>query len=175
MLINTAVACAFTGRRPSALPWRFNDAHPLCLGFLPVLQQSILRAYREGYRVFLSGMALGIDLLACDAIIELRGALLCPDASLIGVVPGLGQSDHWPEAEQERYRHTLARCDGIVTLAASGRITPGQYIARNRYLVDHSSRLIAVWDDVPSGGTYHTIQYARAKGHFIDILRPHVL
>jgi uncharacterized phage-like protein YoqJ len=164
-------ACAFTGRRSSSLPWKYDESHPLCLAFLPVLRQSVLNACRAGHCVFLSGMALGIDLLACDVVTELRDGGVCPGVSLVGVVPGAGQADRWPEAEQERYRRALSRCDGVVTLEASGRLTPGHYIVRNRYLVDHSARLIAVWDGIPSGGTYHTIRYARSKGHVIDILR----
>jgi hypothetical protein len=50
------------------------------------------------------------------------------------------------------------------------RLTPMHYRARNRYLVDHASRLIAGWDGVPSGGTYHTIELAREKGITVDIL-----
>jgi uncharacterized phage-like protein YoqJ len=171
MLLNPAITCAFTGRRSHSLPWKFDELHPRCLAFLPVLRQSVLKAYCDGYRVYLSGMAFGIDLLACDTVTELRDGGLCPDAALVGVVPGLGQADRWPDAERERYRRCLARCDKVVTLETSGRLTPGHYIIRNRYLVDHSTRLIAVWDDIPSGGTYHTIQYARSQGLEIDLLR----
>jgi uncharacterized phage-like protein YoqJ len=130
-----------------------------------------LNAYRGGYRAFLSGMALGIDLLACETVSHMRDDGILRDALLVGVVPGSGQAARWPEPEQKRYRAAISRCDGIVTLTESGCLTPGHYIARNRYLVDHSSRLIAVWDDIPSGGTYHTIRYARSKGLEIDILR----
>ena len=43
---------------------------------------------------------------------------------------------------------------------------------RNRYMVDRSSRLIAVYNGVPKGGTFQTLAYAMKKGltiHTIDL------
>jgi uncharacterized phage-like protein YoqJ len=44
-------------------------------------------------------------------------------------------------------------------------------LKRNRYMVDHSSVLIAVFDGV-LGGTMQTINYARKKGLEIIEIRP---
>ena len=43
---------------------------------------------------------------------------------------------------------------------------------RNRYMVDRSGRLIAVYNGVPKGGTYQTLLYAMKKGlvtHILDL------
>jgi uncharacterized phage-like protein YoqJ len=41
---------------------------------------------------------------------------------------------------------------------------------RNRYMVDHSSRIIALYDGVPKGGTAQTLAYALRKGLDTDII-----
>ncbi len=35
---------------------------------------------------------------------------------------------------------------------------------RNRYMVDKSDLVLAIWNGQESGGTWNTIQYARSKG-----------
>ena len=42
--------------------------------------------------------------------------------------------------------------------------TPGCMNRRNRYMVDRSSLLIAVYDGIPQGGTLNTLSYAMGKG-----------
>lgn len=39
-----------------------------------------------------------------------------------------------------------------------------RYMIRNRYMVDHSTRVHAFYDFRGSGGTFNTIEYARSKG-----------
>ena len=41
---------------------------------------------------------------------------------------------------------------------------------RNRYMVDRSARIIAVYDGVPKGGTAQTLAYALRCGLETDIL-----
>ena len=78
------------------------------------------------------------------------------------------QADSWPQEERRRYEAILDRCN-YETLV--------QYhydrfcmMRRNRYMVDHSGRLIAVYDGVPKGGTAQTLAYALKKGLETDIL-----
>ena len=41
---------------------------------------------------------------------------------------------------------------------------------RNRYMVDHSARIIAVYNGVPRGGTDQTLLYAMRRGLGTHIL-----
>ena len=43
---------------------------------------------------------------------------------------------------------------------------------RNRYMVDHSGLLLAVYDGSPTGGTCFTIRYALQRGVPYIELRP---
>ena len=46
----------------------------------------------------------------------------------------------------------------------------GCMMRRNRYMVNRSVRLIAVYDGTPKGGTFNTLAYAMRRGLETDIL-----
>ena len=84
--------------------------------------------------------------------------------------PCESQASRWPQEEQRRYQRILERCD-YETLVQH------QYdrwcmMRRNRYMVDRSARLLAVYDGVPKGGTAQTLAYALRKGLAVTILPP---
>ncbi len=95
------------------------------------------------------------------------------DVTLEAAIPCAAQSGGWPEADQARWRSLLAQCD-LETLVQE-QYTKGCMLRRNRYMVDRSSRLIAVYNGAPKGGTFqtlarHTLEYAiRQKVPFLDI------
>lgn len=47
---------------------------------------------------------------------------------------------------------------------------PARYQIRNKYIVDHSDRMVAFYDGRGSGGTYNTINYARAQGRPLETI-----
>ena len=74
----------------------------------------------------------------------------------------------WPEGERERYRSILERCD-YETLVQH-HYDRFCMMRRNRYMVDRSARLLAVYDGVPQGGTAQTLAYALRKGLHVTLL-----
>ena len=56
----------------------------------------------------------------------------------------------------------LIRCCDTVKIH-SDIYFKGCYMRRNRYLVDQSQRVIAVYDGRPTGGTAATVRYAKGK------------
>ncbi|MDO4549571.1 MAG: putative molybdenum carrier protein [Clostridia bacterium] len=46
------------------------------------------------------------------------------------------------------------------------------YHLRNRYMVDNSDALMAVWDGKPTGGTAYTVNYAHSQGKQVIIINP---
>ena len=107
-----------------------------------------------------SGMALGFDRLAAEAIISLKEELL--HVRLVAVVPFRGQSNRWSAIEQRRYRLLLAQADKVVVL--SEHYYQGCLLRRNDYMLAHSCGVIAYFDGKPKGGTYYTCGKARDKG-----------
>lgn len=77
------------------------------------------------------------------------------------------QSDGWTAAQQERYRDLLELCN--YRTVVQEKYDPGCMHRRNRYMVDHSSLLLAVHDGSP-GGTRYTIEYALRRRKDVLIL-----
>lgn len=165
--IGRAASCAFTGHRPAALPWGTREDDPRCFALKARLNKFLRQAYTEGYRHFICGMARGADFYFCEGVIELRREF--PDIVLEAAVPFPGQSRRWNREDQARYRKLLAQCD-LETLIQQLH-SPTCMHRRNHYMVDHASRLIAVYNGQPrTSGTLSTIQYALHQGLQVDIL-----
>ena len=153
------ISCCFTGHRPEKLPWGEDEQDPSCLEIKDKLAASVVRAYEAGYRHFLCGMARGADFYFCEAVLALREQM--PDVTLEAVIPCEEQAARWSERERERWFSLVERCDGETML--QHHYDKGCMLRRNRYLVDHSSMLIAVYDGM-LGGTMYTLSYAMKRG-----------
>ena len=161
------VSCCFTGHRPGKLPWRYNEADPRCLDLKRRISDAVEAAYDEGFRHFICGMARGCDFYFAEAVLALRRER--PDVTLEAAIPCPTQSRSWPEEDRQRWQALVDSCD-YETLVQE-RYSPDCMLRRNRYMVDHSGLVIAVYDG-GRGGTRHTLEYAmRKQVPFLD-LRP---
>ena len=154
-----AVSCCFTGHRPSKLPWGYREEDLRCLDLKMDIVQALVSLYQRGYRRFLCGMAEGCDLYFAESVLMLRQ--VHEDVSLEAAIPFRGQAEHWTAAQRERYYRILDSCDEVRLLQE--KYSPGCMMARNRYMVDHSSLLLACYNG-EAGGTRSTILYARERG-----------
>ncbi len=154
------ITCCFSGHRPPGLPWGDQEADPRCLILKNRLAQALEEAYQAGYRHFLCGMAQGSDLYFGQAVLDLRQNH--SDVTLEAAIPFTGQADHWPPADQQRRMDLLNQCN--LETVIQHRYSPGCMSRRNRYMVDRSSLLIAVYGGVAHGGTWNTLSYAARKG-----------
>ena len=158
-------ACCFTGHRPEKLPWGGNEADPRCAALKAAIRDAVEAAYDEGFRHFICGMARGCDFYFAEAVLALRRER--PDVTLEAAIPCPTQSRSWPEEDRRRWQALVDSCD-YETLVQE-RYSPDCMLRRNRYMVDHSGMVIAVYDG-GRGGTRHTLEYAmRKKVPFLDI------
>ena len=157
--MNRETTCSFTGHRPEKLPWRGDESDPRCLALKERLAAAVEDAYDKGMRHFMCGMARGADFYFCDAVLELRERR--SGVTLEAVIPCEEQAARWGERERERWFSLVERCDGETML--QHHYDKGCMLRRNRYLVDHSSMLIAVYDGM-LGGTMYTLSYAMKRG-----------
>lgn len=165
--VERATTCAFTGHRPAALPWGDDEGDPRCLTVKARLDEALERAYDLGYRHFICGMAQGSDLYFGEAVVRLR--LVHPELTLEGAVPFPEQCRRWRTVDQKRYHDLLERCDMETLIQQS--YTPNCLHRRNRYMVDHASRLIAVYNGRGQrGGTLSTLRYAMEQGVEVDLI-----
>lgn len=157
--------CCFTGHRPEKLPWGENEADPRCAALKRQMRDAVEAAYDEGMRHFICGMARGCDLYFAELVLDLRRRR--PDVTLEAAIPCATQSRRWPRMERERWQALVSACDQETLIQE--RYTPDCMQRRNRYMVDHSALVIAVYDGA-DGGTRRTLEYAlRRKVPFVDI------
>ena len=158
----TRSAC-FTGHRPRVLKnCRMDDLRL-------ALHNAIQEAVDAGYERFYCGMAMGSDILAGELVVSLREQF--PWIKLICVFPFLNQTESWPEEWQKRYHRLLDKADDEVTIIPADYFTDG-YLVRDRYMVDHSSLLIGIYNGSARGGTAYTVKYARSQGLETRLIEP---
>lgn len=117
-----------------------------------------------GFRKFVSGMALGFDMLAAEEVIKLKEEL--KGVKLVAVIPYRGQSGRWAPFQRERYQRILNEVDEEIVLSEG--YYNGCLLKRNDYMLAHASGIIAYYDGKPKGGTFYTCRKARLKG--LDII-----
>ena len=152
--------CCFTGHRPNRLPWGEDEEDFRCRKAKEELFQTIEYLYENGVRHFISGMARGSDLYFAETVLTLRERW--EDITLECARPCESQAHRWPKQEQERYESILNRCNYETLVQHS--YDRGCMMRRNRYMVDHSDWVIALYDGVPKGGTAQTLAYAMKQG-----------
>jgi len=107
--------CCFTGHRPEKL---------LCSKeqITTDLTTAIDNAISDGYRTFISGMAMGVDIWAAQIVLEKKTVL--PGLHLICALPFPGFGDRWPSQWSDAYREIIAQADLVKN------ISPAEYVGR---------------------------------------------
>ena len=162
------MCCAFTGHRPQNLPWQFNENDTNCLKLKQILNQQISQLAKNGFTDFLSGMALGSDTWAAEAVLNLRKKK--PALKLHCILPCKTQAEKWPVSEQERYQKILAQADSI--FFTSRNYHPNCMLERNRFMVEKARMLLAVYNGQPHSGTAAAVRHAQKLGCDIIIINP---
>ena len=154
--------CCFTGHRPEKLNLPEFMVHY-------ILDQKIREAIDDGYQTFITGMARGPDIWAAELVLKYRA--FGNPIRLVCAVPYKGVETRWSTEWQERYRLVL-RCANEVKFICR-RYSPDCFQIRNKWMVDHSDRLIAVYNG-SSGGTQNTMNYAILQGLSVVFVHPHI-
>jgi uncharacterized phage-like protein YoqJ len=158
-------AC-FTGYRPEKLPWGYDETDEAAQRLKLRLADVCALLYDGGIRRYLCGMARGADTYFAEELLKLKAQY--PDVSVEAAIPCPQQSDRWPAGDRERYLSILRQCDEITVV--SREYTKWCMLERNKYMVNLSSVLVAVFDGQP-GGTKFTRDYAEKRGlEIVDIL-----
>lgn len=141
--------CSFTGHRPEKLGRPEAEV-------VEGLKREIRTAIADGFQTFISGMARGVDLWAAEIVLALRdeGAAV----RLICASPYKGFESRWRREWRERYQKVMEQAD-LVRFICPG-YSRDCLQRRNEWMVDHSARVIAVYNGQP-GGTRNTVDYAK--------------
>ncbi|MGM9641016.1 MAG: SLOG family protein [Faecousia sp.] len=160
--------CCFIAQRTQSLPYGFYEKDERCTILKQVLRKQILRLIeKENVTHFISGMAIGVDMYAAEIVLDTKKH--DPRVTLEIAIPYETQAVKWSEALRERYFHIAAQCDKETMLQT--HYTPDCMGKRNRYLVDHSDLVIAVWSG-KSSGRGKTIRYSLSQGKPVIVIDP---
>lgn len=147
--------CCFTGHRPDKLNTPEYELRALLKG-------EIEAAIADGYDVFISGMARGVDIIAAEEV--LAAARTNPGIQLICAYPYPNSTAafarKWRLRAAETDKHAMLRVD------VCAGYYKGCFMRRNEWMIEHSARLIAVFNGT-HGGTHATI--LRAMRRDLDI------
>lgn len=159
--------CCFTGHRPSNLPWGYNEKGVKFFIFKLRLYNKIIRAINSGYIHFISGMALGIDMICAEIVLNLKKRY--PNITLECAIPCTNQAEKWTNYSIVKYNNILSKADTI-TYVSSRKYYKGCMHNRNKYMIDNSNLLIAIYNG-SNGGTKQTIQYAKSNNLNISLIK----
>ena len=120
------------------------------------LEQEVDRAISEGFTCFISGFADGVDLLFTEIVAERTAKN--PTFKLIAAIPYQRRLDTLKKSK--RTKALIDLCTEIYI--AADEYHPNVYAKRNRYMVERSDRIIAVYDGREKGGTVGTIRLAHS-------------
>jgi len=148
--------CFFTGHRLIAEKVR----PPLYADLL----RYILQMHSEGIRYFISGGALGFDMLAAGAVLQSRQ--FREDIRLVLILPCRNQTEHWTKTKSpttitnlRTYQHIKDEANAVQYV--SDLYYDGCMRERNARMVELGSRCIAFWNGSAMSGTAQTVRMAQ--------------
>ena len=109
----------------------------------------------EGYTHFITGMASGVDLLAAGIILQFKRTN--KNIFLEAAVPHQNRL----KCNDPNFINILNHRNKVTVIQEKYDISC--FMERNKYMVNNSDIVIAIWDGRKSGGTYNTIKYAESQ------------
>lgn len=161
---------AFTGYRPKKLPFGNDLTHPDAIRLRANLKTEYERLINRGFRQFLTGGALGCDLMAAEVILELKEKYgRKPRIMHVLCMPCFDYTAKWSDEDKERLEKIKEK--SVHFYVSDSTYYNGCMQKRNRYMVDTSRVLLAVYDG-KSGGTRNTVEYARSRNRKVVVINP---
>lgn len=159
----------FTGHRPKY----FYDIYDIQNEFYKPFIESITKICTEmieqnNVANFISGSALGIDMIAFFCVHKLKSSF--PNIKNKLAIPFKCQGDNWSDKDLKWLDLMKDLADEVIyvdtieeyKLGTEGIFNPKKLDLRNQYMVDNSDYVLAIWNGEKSG-TKNCISYALSK------------
>lgn len=146
---------SFTGHRPSRLGG-YDKRVGVNADVCTFLKSAIERLKAEGAEDFISGAALGVDQWAAEIVLELG-------LNLTLALPFAGYGENWP-LESRQHLEELKKKANRVVIVCEGEYKPHKNHERNKWMLDNSQVVVAVWDGGTEGGTASAIRGVKKAG-----------
>lgn len=118
------------------------------------LRKEIEAAISDGCIRFISGFADGVDLIFADIIAEMK-----KENEALELEAAIPYRQRFFHLLQNQESNPLVLSCTVIGIH-SEKCTKHCYMTRNRFMVSHSDRVIAVYDGRSTGGTLSTIRFA---------------
>ena len=167
-----ASTCCFTGHRRRDLPFEGDISKQGVKNLISTVHLLCHEAYGRGIRTFITGMAEGSDIICGSVIMDLMHSEDHPGIELICALP---YEDQIREIKlpKDRYIYSLLLRMASAVVVTGNADDSGRYRRRNKFMVDNSSELIAIYKEKQRGsGTLQTINMAKRNGldmHVIEL------
>lgn len=126
------------------------------------IMEELELAISDGYKVFISGFADGVDLMFAECVLELKKKH--SDLFLEAAIPYLNRT----QTKDKHFQSLFEQCNSFKIIC--NEYKKDCFMIRNRYMVQQAERLIAVYDGRESGGTLFTMRYADTMERDIRII-----
>jgi uncharacterized phage-like protein YoqJ len=142
-----------TGHRPKTLGLDYSEkSNKLLRTFI---KEQILLITDFSVKEAISGGATGFDIALAEACVGLGIPVRL-------ALPFLEFGSNWPKPGQDRLA-AIMKCSKIVYTSDQKYYTPNQYIIRDKYMVDNSQVILALYSGLDKSGTGATVRYAKEK------------
>ena len=144
-------ALAFTGQH---MEWLSSDGNQLsapCIQLKALLLDEIMQRAAQGYDTYYCNAERGAGIIFGDMVLWVKATTW---------------SDEW----RDRYFKLVDRADDMVLI--SHPYTNDCYQKSDRYMVDNTTALLAVYDGRQSGDSAYTVEYAQRKGREVVLIDP---
>lgn len=160
------MTCGVTGHRPSGFNFARDEHEPAFSDYKAELYADLEELILCGYDKFISGMASGADMDFAEAVIAMKKKYRAITLEAALPCPIYVPKNYTPMHEK---RDLLLRsCDIISTV--SDRYYRGCMSKRNKYIVDNSDLILAIWNGSRNGGTWDTIKYSQKAKRMVKYL-----
>lgn len=151
-------SCCFTGHRPKFFPWGNDTDDIRAKRLMSAMEEEIKIAIDDRYDRFLWGGALGVDTWAAKYVSKLKTQHT--HITLAAVLP---YKEYNKFVTDYDYLEALENSDETIIVGDFKNMH--MLAARDRYMIDNSDRIIAVYDERSNikSGTYRALMYAKEK------------
>ncbi len=149
-----------TGNRPEKFPFDYsNGASIQMTAYAACIKKLAFEYLSYGYDHFILGMARGVDIDFGKEIVRYKTTFdKFKDVVIEAAIPYRGQEARYDNLSRKKFNYIMENCGKVTYIADT--YSRECYLARDRYMVDNSDFVLAIWNGVHEGGTYYTIRYA---------------
>ena len=91
------------------------------------------------------------------------------DVEWTAAIPFVGQASKWPASSQDAYWGLLEKASKIEAVCKPGYAAWKMH-RRNEWMINHSDRVVALYNGDPLGGTAACLHYAESQDKTVDNL-----